>query len=62
MQPRSILILPQNIDEFIKLLCGKGICGGAEIEEAKTRVQMYKSYNRNHPGFFDMTISEGCYL
>lgn len=59
LEPRCILILPADDDSFERRLIGKGIYSEPQIRATLARVETYRGYNQNHPGFFDVTISSG---
>ena len=58
------MVLPLNEECHEKRLRDRGIYSEPQIEYTLSRAELYKSYNQNHPGFFDMMINSGkdyCY-
>ncbi|XP_052213909.1 leucine-rich repeat and guanylate kinase domain-containing protein-like [Dreissena polymorpha] len=55
-EPRYVLVMPLSEECHEKRLRDRGIYKEKQIEYTLMRAEMYKSYNQNHPGFFDMMI------
>ncbi|KAH3819245.1 hypothetical protein DPMN_120979 [Dreissena polymorpha] len=51
--------MPLSEECHEKRLRDRGIYKEKQIEYTLMRAEMYKSYNQNHPGFFDMMIDSG---
>ncbi|KAL4227150.1 hypothetical protein ACF0H5_015123 [Mactra antiquata] len=56
-EPRYVLVMPLNEDSHEKRLRDRGIYTEPQIVYTLNRGDMYKTYNQNHPGFFDMMIN-----
>ena len=54
-----MMVLPLNEECHEKRLRDRGIYSEPQIEYTLSRADLYKSYNQNHPGFFDMMINSG---
>lgn len=54
--------MPLSEDCHEKRLRDRGIYSEKHIEHTLMRAEMYKSYNQDHPGFFDMMINGGMCL
>ncbi|XP_060555244.1 leucine-rich repeat and guanylate kinase domain-containing protein-like isoform X1 [Ruditapes philippinarum] len=58
-EPRYVLVMPLTEECHEKRLRDRGIYSEKQIEHTLVRADMYKTYNQNHPGFFDMMINGG---
>jgi guanylate kinase len=61
-EPRYVLVMPLTEECHEKRLRDRGIYSEKQIEHTLVRADMYKTYNQNHPGFFDMMINGGMYF
>jgi hypothetical protein len=57
-EPRFVLIVPHERETHERRLRDKSYTD-EEMEMVRQRVDLYGQYDREHPGFFDMTISSG---
>lgn len=58
-QPRYILLIPTRIESYISRLNSRGLYTPAQIKVAMSRIELYATTNRQHPGFFDSVIPSG---
>ena len=58
-EPRYVLVLPLSDECHDKRLRNRGIYTEKQMDHTLMRADMYKTYNQNHPGFFDMMINSG---
>ncbi|XP_046341681.2 leucine-rich repeat and guanylate kinase domain-containing protein-like [Haliotis rufescens] len=56
-EPRYVLILPLNHEAHERRLRERGVYSEQQIKDTLKRAEMYKDYNQEHPGFFDMLIN-----
>lgn len=54
--------MPLNEECHEKRLRDRGIYTEQQVVYTLNRADMYKSYNQNHPGFFDMMINSGEFI
>eukprot|EP00794_Sanderia_malayensis_P006041 gene6041-6743_t len=55
-EPRYILILPETEKAHEERLRSNRFYSDSQINQALARVPLYEQMNRDHPGYFDMTI------
>ncbi|XP_013366125.1 PREDICTED: leucine-rich repeat and guanylate kinase domain-containing protein isoform X2 [Chinchilla lanigera] len=56
-EPRYILVIPMNKENYEGYLRRKGLFSRAEIEIAVSRVDLYIKINQKFPGYFDAVIN-----
>ncbi|XP_055046537.2 leucine-rich repeat and guanylate kinase domain-containing protein isoform X2 [Misgurnus anguillicaudatus] len=56
-EPRYVLLIPTNVDNYICCLKARGFYSNAQMETAVSRIDLYAKINREKPGFFDNVIS-----
>ena len=57
-----MLILPSTRDWHERRLLEKGVYTESQVNTILDRAELYAEYCRQHPGFFDATISCGMFV
>lgn len=58
-QPRYILLIPTHVESYISRLNSRRLYTPAQIKVAVSRIELYATTDREHPGFFDNVIPSG---
>jgi guanylate kinase len=59
LEPRYVLLLPLTRESHERRLIEKDVYSESQVNTIVNRTEMYAEYNRQHPGFFDATITCG---